>query len=105
MKLRIVITETGVDVLGSLGQVVMDVLWDDGIGSPSAIHRRANERLKQPRAFTTISTVLYRLQAAGLVQRDRKHGMWEAAVTRTAYQAFVVERLRAALEQVEGVAV
>jgi predicted transcriptional regulator len=105
VKLRIVITDAGADVLGPLGTVVMDVLWDGGPGTPSAIHRRANERLSTPRAFTTITTVLARLAASGMVTRDRKHQMWAASITREAFAAAVVERLRAALEQYEAVVV
>ena len=105
MRLRILVTEDGAEAMGPLMQAVMDVLWDGGPGTPQAIQRRINTGAEPDKAFTTVSTTLYRLATQGLVTRDRRRRSWAAAVTREELDAVVCERLRAALAQVEAVAV
>lgn len=60
--------------LGPLETLVMDALWERGSGTP----REVAEALREgaPRAYTTIMTILGRLYAKGLLDRQRAGLAW-----------------------------
>lgn len=53
--------------LGTLEQLVMDVLWERGNGT---VREVMSHRLLQDRAYTTIMTTLARLHRKGLLLRE-----------------------------------
>ncbi len=78
--------------LSKLELQIMDVLWSSG---PSSI-RDVQERLPGPRrpAYTTIQTMVYRLEAKKVLRRTSKVGnahLFEALVSRDAAQASLVD--------------
>jgi len=74
---------------------IMDVLWRIGEASVREIREALSER-KRP-AYTTVQTIVQRLEQKGAVRRTRKIGnalMFEPAVTRkTAYRRVFDELL------------
>ena len=78
--------------LSKLELQIMDVLWSNG---PSSI-RGIQEHFSAPRrlAYTTVQTMVYRLEAKGVLRRTTKVGnahLFEARVSRDAAQASLVE--------------
>jgi predicted transcriptional regulator len=78
--------------LSKLELQVMDALWS---GGPSSI-RDIQERMpaaKRP-AYTTVQTMVYRLEAKKVLRRTAKVGnahLFEALISRTAAQASLVD--------------
>ena len=73
---------------------VMEALWSHGASSIREIHDAL--RPKGRRAYTTVQTLVYRLEAKGAVQRTKKIGgahIFEAAVTRSVAQRRLVDEL------------
>ena len=71
---------------------VMDVLWRGGELSVREVH----EALAKDAAYTTVQTILQRLEQKGAVRRTRKVGnalMFEAAVTRRAVHKRLIDEL------------
>ena len=73
---------------------VMDALWDLG----GASVREIQERLpaKRRAAYTTVQTIVYRLEEKGAVRRTKKIGnahVFEAAVTREAAHGKLIDDL------------
>jgi predicted transcriptional regulator len=78
--------------LSKLELQIMDVLWSSG---PSSI-RDVQERLPGPRrpAYTTIQTMVYRLETKKVLRRTSKVGnahLFEALISRDAAQASLVD--------------
>jgi predicted transcriptional regulator len=75
---------------------IMDVLWRIGEASVREIRDAITER-KRP-AYTTVQTIVQRLESKGAVRRTRKIGnalMFEPAVTRKAAYRRVFDELLA----------
>ena len=77
--------------LTRLELTVMEALWERG---PAAI-REIQEGIPRDRrpAYTTVQTIVYRLEAKGAVRRAKKIGnahVFEAVLTRAAAQTSVV---------------
>lgn len=73
---------------------LMDVLWNTGQLSVREIQEKLPEK-KRP-AYTTVQTVVYRLEEKGAVRRVKKIGnahIFEAAVSRRAAQRRLVNDL------------
>lgn len=73
---------------------IMDVLWTLGSSSVREIVEHLPEK-KRP-AYTTVQTIVYRLEEKGAVRRVKKIGnahVFEAAVTRQAAQRRVVDEV------------
>ncbi|HEX6160762.1 MAG TPA: BlaI/MecI/CopY family transcriptional regulator [Thermoanaerobaculia bacterium] len=74
---------------------IMDFVWQLGESSVREIHEAIPEKSRP--AYTTVQTILQRLEQKGAVRRTRKVGnalMFEAAVTRrSAYRRLVDELL------------
>lgn len=71
---------------------VMQVLWRGGELSVREVH----EALSKDAAYTTVQTILQRLEQKGAVRRTRKVGnalMFEAAVTRRAVHKRLIDEL------------
>ena len=73
---------------------VMEGFWHDAAG-PASI-REVHERLsrKKPLAYTTVQTIVTRLEAKGALRRVRKVGnahLFEPAVTRRSVQRRLVD--------------
>ena len=86
--------------LTRLEHEVMDVLWGLSRASVREIHEAIPERKRG--AYTTIQTIVARLEEKGAVRRVRKIGnafIFEPAITREAARGRLVEDL---LEQVGG---
>jgi len=73
---------------------VMEALWSHGASSIREIHEAL--RPKSRRAYTTVQTLVYRLEAKGAAQRTKKVGgahIFEAAISRSAAQRRLVDEL------------
>ena len=73
---------------------IMDALWARGASSIRELHEAFPER-KRP-AYTTVQTMVYRLEAKDAVHRARKIGnahIFEAKVSRGAAQKRLVDEL------------
>jgi BlaI family transcriptional regulator, penicillinase repressor len=82
--------------LSKLELAVMDALWSAG---PCAV-REIQERFAEKRrpAYTTVQTIVYRLEAKGAVRRTKKIGnahIFEAVISREAAQRPIIEELLA----------
>jgi BlaI family penicillinase repressor len=81
-------------VLGKLERKVLEALWDHGRCSVREIQENLPEK-KRP-AYTTVQTVVSRLEAKGAVRRVRKISnahIFEAVVTREMTQKRVLDDL------------
>ena len=70
----------------------MDVLWRAGELSVREVH----EALSKDSAYTTVQTILQRLEQKGAVRRTRKVGnalMFEAAITRRSVYRRLIDEL------------
>jgi BlaI family transcriptional regulator, penicillinase repressor len=75
---------------------IMDALWSHGPSSVREIQERFPVR-KRP-AYTTVQTMLYRLEAKNAVRRSKKIGnahIFEAVVSQSAAQRRLVDELLA----------
>jgi len=82
--------------LSKLELTIMETLWTRGEASIREMQEAFPER-KRP-GYTTVQTMVYRLEAKGAVRRVRKVGnfhMFAAAVTRDAAQRRLVDDLLA----------
>jgi len=73
---------------------IMESLWELGSGSVREIQERLPER-KRP-AYTTVQTIIYRLEEKGALRRVKKIGnahIFEPVVTRKAAHRRVVDEL------------
>lgn len=73
---------------------LMDVLWDKGACSIREIQETLP--VKGRPAYTTVQTLVYRLEAKGAVRRTKKIGgahIFEATVSRNAAQRRLVDEL------------
>jgi BlaI family transcriptional regulator, penicillinase repressor len=73
---------------------IMDALWTHGASSVREIQERFPE--KDRPAYTTVQTMVYRLEAKKAVRRVKKIGnahIFEAAVSRTAAQRRLIDEL------------
>src|SRR6188768_912313 len=73
---------------------VMDALWNNGASSVREIQEAFPE--KDRPAYTTVQTMVYRLEAKRAVRRVKKIGnahIFESAVTRSAAQRRLIDEL------------
>lgn len=73
---------------------IMDAVWALGSGSVREIQEHLPER-KRP-AYTTVQTIIYRLEEKGAVRRVKKIGnahIFEAVVTRKAAHGRLIDEL------------
>ena len=80
--------------LSKLEMAIMESLWRQGASSIREIHESFPER-KRP-AYTTVQTMVYRLEAKDAVHRAKKIGnahIFEAKVSRGIAQKRLVEEL------------
>jgi predicted transcriptional regulator len=80
--------------LTRLEHLIMDALWDRGASSVREIQEAFPE--KDRPAYTTVQTMVYRLEAKKAVRRVRKIGnahLFEAAITRSAAQRRLIDEL------------
>ena len=73
---------------------IMDALWTLGTASVREVQEHLPEK-KRP-AYTTVQTIVYRLEEKGAVRRVKKVGnahVFEPAVTRKAAQRRVIDEL------------
>ncbi len=83
-------------VLGDLEADIMKTIWKIKSGDVKSIHKQLNEERKA--AVTTVATVLDRLHAKGLVQRELvKEGgvryVYKPAMTRNQFESTVVSNV------------
>ncbi|MDW5265217.1 MULTISPECIES: BlaI/MecI/CopY family transcriptional regulator [Acidobacteriaceae] len=84
--------------LSKLEYQIMEVLWEKGEPSLREIQESFPE--EQRPAYTTVQTMVYRMEAKGIVHRVRKVGnfhLFSAAITRDAAQRRLVDDLLALL--------
>ena len=80
--------------LTKLEMQIMEALWNNGASSVREIQEAFPE--KDRPAYTTVQTMVYRLEGKRAVQRVKKIGnahIFEAAVTRTAAQRRLIDEL------------
>jgi BlaI family penicillinase repressor len=80
--------------LSRLEMSIMEALWSRGATSIREIHESFPER-KRP-AYTTVQTMVYRLEAKGAIHRAKKIGnahIFEAKVSRGAAQKKLIDEL------------
>jgi BlaI family transcriptional regulator, penicillinase repressor len=73
---------------------IMDALWTHGASSVREIQERFDE--KDRPAYTTVQTMVYRLEAKKAIRRVKKIGnahIFEAAISRTAAQRRLIDDL------------
>src|SRR5438552_16616910 len=73
---------------------IMEALWDHGGSSVREIQERFPE--KDRPAYTTVQTMVYRLEAKKAVRRVKKIGnahIFDAAISRTAAQRRLIDEL------------
>jgi BlaI family transcriptional regulator, penicillinase repressor len=86
----------GLPTLTRVELQIMEALWTHGASSVREVQERFPER-NQP-AYTTVQTVVYRLEAKKAVRRIKKIGnahIFEAAVSRKAAQRRLINELLA----------
>jgi predicted transcriptional regulator len=73
--------------LHALEAEVMDELWNRGRADVRTVLDALNARLRPPRAYTTVLTVMQRLHAKDLLRRERagRRDVYVPALTREAY--------------------
>lgn len=66
----------------------MDEVWRLGETSVRTVHEALNARSEKSRAYTTIMTVMQRLDAKGFLRRrrDGRCDLYEACISRDAYR-------------------
>ncbi len=82
--------------LGRLELKILEALWDKGAASVREI-QEALPAKRRP-AYTTVQTVLYRLEAKNAVRRTKKIGnahIFEAVISRDSAQRRVIDELLA----------
>ena len=62
--------------LGDLEQAVMDVLWTDDAGHGLTVREVSDRLTGRDLAYTTVMTVLSRLEAKGVTTRERDGRAW-----------------------------
>jgi len=80
--------------LSKLEMQIMDALWKQGASSIREIHEAFPERNRP--AYTTVQTMVYRLEAKDAVHRTKKIGnahIFEAKVSRGAAQKRLIDEL------------
>jgi predicted transcriptional regulator len=87
--------------LSRLEFIIMETLWAKGPGGQASIREmlEAFPAKKRP-TYSTVQTMVYRLEAKGAVKRIRMSGnfhMFEPAITREAAQGPVIDELLAIL--------
>jgi predicted transcriptional regulator len=84
----------GMPRLTRLELQIMDALWSEGESSVREIQERFPE--KDRPAYTTVQTMVYRLEAKGAIRRVKKIGnahIFEAVVSRLAAQRRLIDEL------------
>jgi len=80
--------------LTRLEHQIMDALWDRGASSVREIQEAFPE--KDRPAYTTVQTMVYRLEAKKAIRRVKKIGnahLFEAAISRSAAQRRLIDEL------------
>jgi BlaI family transcriptional regulator, penicillinase repressor len=80
--------------LTRLEHQIMDALWDRGAASVREIQEAFPE--KDRPAYTTVQTMVYRLEAKKAIRRVKKIGnahLFEAAISRSAAQRRLIDEL------------
>jgi predicted transcriptional regulator len=80
--------------LTKLEMQIMDALWDNGASSVREIQEAFPE--KDRPAYTTVQTMVYRLEAKRAIRRVKKIGnahIFEAAISRTAAHRRLIDEL------------
>ena len=82
--------------LSRLELQIMEALWDHGASSVREIQERFPERDRP--AYTTVQTMVYRLEAKKAIRRVKKIGnayIFEAAISRASAQRRLIDELLA----------
>lgn len=80
--------------LSKLELQIMNALWEHGASSVREVQERFPGK-KRP-AYTTVQTMIYRLEVKGVLRRIRKIGnahIFEATVSRTTIQGGLIDEL------------
>ena len=80
--------------LSKLELAIMDVLWTHGAASVREVQEHFPEKARP--AYTTVQTMIYRLEAKKALKRVRKIGnahIFEAAVSRNSVQRRLIDDL------------
>lgn len=79
--------QQGPPALHDLEQEVMEEIWDSGETFGRAVLEALNARSGRVRAYTTIMTILYRLEEKGMLTRRRegRSDVFAAALSREQY--------------------
>jgi predicted transcriptional regulator len=85
--------------LHELESEVMEAVWDrDGEVSVREVMDTLNTRTSKPRAYTTYMTIMVRLEAKGLLERERK-GKTDTYWPRLDREAYLEQRAQAEVQQ------
>ena len=80
--------------LSNLELAIMETLWTKGASSVREIQEEFPAKRKP--AYTTVQTIVYRLEAKNVLRRTKKIGnahIFEAVVTRTAAQRRLIDEI------------
>jgi BlaI family penicillinase repressor len=90
----VTLPKVGLPKLTKLELEIMEALWTNGASSVREIQERFPD--KDRPAYTTVQTMVYRLEAKRAIRRVKKIGnahIFEALITRSAAQRRVVDEL------------
>jgi BlaI family penicillinase repressor len=92
VKAQVVVAKKGVR-LSEVQLVLMRALWQEGRATIPAVYERVRKRRSM--AYTTVATLLKRLENRGLVQRDKqgREHVFEALVSEDAVKRSMVSDL------------
>ncbi len=87
--------------LGDLERAVMDVLWSRDPGPGLTVRQVLDDLTDRDLAYTTVMTVLARLESKGMTSRERDGRAWRysAAATR---EALTVQAMRSPLHDLSS---
>ena len=87
--------------LGDLERAVMDTLWSDGAGDGLSVREVLDRLTDRDLAYTTVMTVLSRLEAKGVTTREKDGRSWRYRPSATR-ESLTAEAMRSPLDDLSS---
>ena len=87
--------------LGGLERAVMDILWADGADDGLSVREVLDRLTDRDLAYTTVMTVLSRLEAKGVTTREKDGRSWRYRPSSTR-ESLTAEAMRSPLDDLSG---
>jgi len=86
-------------VLGPLEGAIMDVIWENGPSTVSAVHKALREKKGRDMAYTTVMTTMSRLAQKRVLLQDRSSTtyVYSPVLDRSAFERYVVKGIISSL--------